>query len=99
MEGAASELGKREEEIEALAAALAQKDAELARMADELGSRGTGGGGGSPAVVAPEDSPMYQSTWAATGSDCEIATSMDRVAAQAAEVEQQKNTISELQVH
>ncbi len=87
VESTAQELSKREEEVEALAAAVAQKDEEVARLAEELKSRHAIGGGAAPAGegVNPEN----------TGLEAHREELAEQ---QAAEVEQQKHTISQLQV-
>ena len=93
VEGVSQELGKREEELEALASALAQKDTEVARMVEELGklqSRGSWEAVDSSGDLWVErgTSPAYQQALPGSKGAEELAK----------EVEQQRNTIKCLQV-
>jgi hypothetical protein len=103
VEAMALELGKREDEVEAMASEVVRKDEEMARMAAELGRRQAGGGMASPAVGVPEtrvgSSPVPHQVDEGTNPDHGFVASMEGLAEQrAAELDQQKTTISELQV-
>jgi len=105
VESATLELGKREDEVEIMASEVAKKDQEVARMAVELGRGQTGGGEAGPAVEDPEtrgsSSPVRKQVDEGTSPDSGFVARMEGLAEhqyQAAELEQQQRTISELQV-
>lgn len=104
VERVALELGKREDEVDIMASEVAKKDEEVARMAVELGKGQNGGGEASPAVdpdTRGSSSPVPQQVDEGTSPGSGFAARMEGLAqhrCQAAELEQQQRTISELQV-